>query len=128
MTELDLICADPLSIGMIGSLGFFSFSIGSIMFTNTIDTYGRKKVLIVSSLVTPLGLLFMVFSKNLISIYVTIFIIGLSYNTRCSTSYLYWTEFLMHDDRMKIGQYNFMFSGLSFQFAAIWFYLVQDQF
>lgn len=95
MTDLDFICAEPYSIGLIGAMSFISFSIGSILLTNLMDTHGRKKVLVVSSLITPLGMIcMMLFAKNLVTIYVFIFLIGLTYNTRSSTAYLYGTEFL----------------------------------
>jgi hypothetical protein len=39
-----------------GVISFVSFSIGSILFTNMIDWAGRKKVVVISSFITPLGI------------------------------------------------------------------------
>lgn len=113
MTDLDLICAEPYSIGLIGAVSFISFSIGSILMSNLIDTYGRKKVIIGSSLVTPIAMVGMLlFARSLGVIYVFIFVMGLTYNTRSSTAYLYGTEFLEQNERLRFGAYNFMFSGI----------------
>lgn len=56
MTDLDLICAEPYVIGLLGAISFISFSIGSIMLTDLMDTIGRKKVVLVASAVTPIGI------------------------------------------------------------------------
>ena len=128
MTELDLICADPLSIGMMGTIGFFGLALGSLLFNNTIDTYGRKKVIVIHALVTPVGLLcILFFVRTLETIYAAIFIMGMTYTTRNSTAYSYCTEFLEHAHRIKVGQYNFMFLGIFQAVAGLWFYLIKDQ-
>ena len=56
MTQLDLVCAQPYVIGLMGVISFVSFSIGSLLFTNIIDRAGRKYVVLVASLVTPIGI------------------------------------------------------------------------
>jgi MFS family permease len=57
MTQLDLICDEPYRIAFIGAISFFSFSLGSILFTAHVDKLGRKQVLVVSSAITPIGIL-----------------------------------------------------------------------
>lgn len=42
MTDLDLICAKPYSIGLIGFVTFVSFSVGSAIITKITDKKGRK--------------------------------------------------------------------------------------
>ena len=64
-TQLNLICEEPYKIAFIGTLSFFSFSIGSIMFTNIIDHHGRKKVLVISAIITPIIMTLMLFAKSL---------------------------------------------------------------
>lgn len=104
VSDLNLICNEPYEIAFIGSMSFLSFSIGSIMFTNTIDHYGRKKVIVISALVTPVVMsLMLLFANSLTSIYVFIFIMGLTYNTRGSTAYLYCSEFLEQKVKLKFG-------------------------
>jgi len=95
MTQFDLICAEPFVIGFLGLVSFMSFSIGSLFITNIIDNRGRKTALIVSSLVTPVGIICILsFVKDIYTTYAIIFIIGLTYNIRSSTAYIYGCEFL----------------------------------
>jgi hypothetical protein len=39
-----------------GVISFISFSIGSLVFTNFIDRAGRKYVVLIASLITPIGI------------------------------------------------------------------------
>lgn len=113
MTQLDLICEQPYKIGLMGVISFISFSVGSILFTNIIDWAGRKYVVLISSLITPLGIfIFLVFKMNLISVYIFIFLIGLTYNTRSSTAYLYAIEFMESQHKIHFGKLVFGFSGI----------------
>jgi len=79
-----------------GAISFISFSIGSILITRVIDIYGRRPCLIAASLVTPIGMMLLIFAGyNLSFIYCIMFCIGLTYNIRGSTAYLYGCEFLI---------------------------------
>jgi MFS family permease len=94
MTDLNLMCTEPYIIGLLGAISFISFSFGSILFTGISDKYGRRPVVIIASLVTPLGAFSTLFAKNIATLYSIIFIMSLSYNARGSTAYIYGTEFL----------------------------------
>lgn len=51
--------------------------------------------MLVSSAVTPIGILIiMLFARDLMAIYGIIFVIGLTYNSRGSGSYIYASEFM----------------------------------
>jgi hypothetical protein len=66
-------------------------------------------------MVTPVGMIILMVFKaylNLVFIMVMIFLMGLTYNTRSSTAYLYGTEFLMKKNHLHFGQGVFIFSGL----------------
>ena len=56
MTKMDLICDEPYLIGFIGSISFISLSIGSIVFSKSIDHYGRKFVVLSTGMTALLGL------------------------------------------------------------------------
>lgn len=104
MTDLDLICEEPFLIGLLGAISFMSFSIGSLLITRVIDIYGRRPVLLIATLVTPIGILMLIsVAKSLVSLYVIIFVIGLTYNTRSSTAYLYATEFICKQKHLQFG-------------------------
>ena len=57
MTKLDLICEEPYLIGFIGSIGFISLSIGSIVLSKSIDHYGRKNTVLATGATALSGLL-----------------------------------------------------------------------
>jgi len=110
---LNLICEEPFSIALIGTMSFISFAIGGILYIDSTDQKGRKKVLVLLSLVVPLLLVLMLFfAKSLMSIYIFVFIMGLTYCTRNSTAYLYCSEFVEHRYRLQLGQYHFMSLGI----------------
>ena len=72
--------------------------------TQAIDVYGRKPTMLAASAITPIGIvIMMLWGNDIYSIYIIIFIIGLTYNTRSSTAYLYGTEFLCKDSHIKYG-------------------------
>lgn len=109
-----MICAESYVIALVGALSFFSFSIGSVLLTNLIDKYGRKSVLLYTSLVTPLCLFLLIFfakSNGIKFVYTVMFLMGLTYNTRASVSYIYGTEFIEKENKMVFGQILFCFSG-----------------
>lgn len=127
MTDLDLICEEPYIIGLLGAISFISFSIGSIMLTDIIDTNGRKKVLVLASAVTPIGITCLFFDPNIYVVYGIMFAIGLTYNPRGSVAYLYGAEFLEKKEKLKFGAYNFTLSGVLQFLSAVWFYYLKNQ-
>ena len=129
MTQLDLICEDPYKVGLLGAISFISFSIGSLLITRVVDIYGRKKSIIISSLVTPAALLILIIEqgKNLYFIYTLMFIIGLTYNVRGSTAYLYGCEFLITSKHLLFGQILFLIAGILMALTAFCFYVFKSQ-
>lgn len=128
MTDLDLICKEPYKIGLIGSFSFLSFSLGSVLITKKVDDLGRKAVVLYSGLFTPIGVsILMCMPINLTIIYVVIFMIGLTYNSRSSGAYLFSSEFFETSKRINIGMYIFTFCGFAQAFSAFWFWYVKDQ-
>lgn len=56
-----------------------------------------------------------------------IFTIGLTYNTRGSTAYLYGTEFLPSSYHLLFGQATFIGAGSSAALSGLYFYLFKSQ-
>lgn len=56
-TQLDLVCEERYKIGMLSTISYVSFAIGSVLFTNQIDRIGRRPVVLLFGMVTPLGIL-----------------------------------------------------------------------
>ena len=79
-------------------------------------------------MVTPIGIaVLMLFGNSLKTIYIVIFFIGLTYNPRSSTAYLYGTEFLEKKNHLNFGQANFLFSGIFQAFSGWHFWYFGDQ-
>ena len=121
MADLNLICEEPYKIGMIGSVSFISFSLGSLVTTQIADK-GRRNIVIISSAVTPLGLLFLLKPLNLVAINILMVIIGFTYNAGSSIAYLMNTEFVEVKYRIKIGVITFGFCGVIQSLSGVWFY------
>lgn len=56
MTQLDLICVEPFYIGFLGSISFVCFALGAFFFTKYADIFGRKKLVCVAAIFTPISL------------------------------------------------------------------------
>ena len=125
MTQLDLICVEPFYIGLLGSISFVCFAVGAFSFTKYADIYGRKKLVCVAAIFTPISLtLLLFFAKEfgLIFIYIVFGILGLTYNPRGSTVYLYSAELLPKDKRLLFGSLLFFIDGMFSVSASYYFY------
>jgi MFS family permease len=90
MTDYNFICAKPYEIGFMASVNFIGFTIGSLFFVRMADVYGRKPVLLIATSVSPIGITCLIFfGKTLMSVYIIVFCMGLTYSTRTSVSYLF---------------------------------------
>lgn len=128
VTDLDLVCEEPYKIGLIGALSFISFSIGSALITKQADVSGRREVIIGSSMVTPICIaLLLTIATNIYVVYVLVFIMGLTYNSRGSTAYLFGCEFLPTKKHLIYGQINFLHIGFIMVMAAIIFKTTRSQ-
>lgn len=87
--------------------------------------FGRHRVTCVAAAVTPLvlsGLIFGAKSIGLSGIYIAFGVLGITYNPRGSTAYLYGAEMLPVDKRLKFGSVLFFIDGIFSIFAAFYFY------
>lgn len=130
MTKMDLICNEPYLIGFIGSISFISLSIGSIVFSKTIDQYGRKSVVMSTGITALFGLLILwLFADTggLNLIYSVVFLTGSVYITRQSVCFLQAVELIESKDKMALSTIAFTFSGLLQMLTAFWFWRTKDQ-
>lgn len=129
MTDLDLTCEEPIKIGLLGAIGFISFSIGSALITRVADVYGRRSVIIWASLVTPAGMVLLIFfaKYSLYIIYAIVFSMGLTYNSRGSTAYLFGCEFLPSRLHMVFGQLMFLIVGILMISSSLLFMWTKSQ-
>lgn len=121
MTDLNLICTNHQIIGLMGSISFISFALGSALITRCADTAGRRKVVMYSSMVTPLGLIVLCLFKNVYTVYTVLFLIALTYNSRGSTAYMQGREFLPKKHHMAYISIQFVIVGINMVCTAVFF-------
>jgi hypothetical protein len=77
------------------------------------DIYGRKPILLWSSIMTPITVAFMVFwADNLTKIYILIAILSLTYSSRGSTAIFFGNEFMPNDKGIYLVSFTFIFDGI----------------
>ena len=98
MNQLHLECESKFKVAMIGGISFLSFSLGSIVLTRAIDKRGRREILLFASSFTIAGIvILLLFANSLTFVYVVIFLMGLVYNTRSSSAYIFGTEYMQKE-------------------------------
>lgn len=90
MTDLNLICEEPYKIGLLGTISFLSFSLGSVLLTNQADKIGRKATVLYTGIFTPICImLLLILPIDLNTVYLLILPMGVTYNARSAGAYLY---------------------------------------
>ena len=109
---------------MIGACFFISVAVGSLLLGGLLDKHGRKNVLLVSSLITPLVLFFWLSAPQftLTHIYVGVSLLGLAASLRASGSYIYATESLLSQHKLQYAVYVFGFDGFCTATTSILFW------
>jgi hypothetical protein len=108
-----------------------SFAVGSFFFTKEADIIGRHKVVCYAASLTPIALAALVIGSRRLGIfflYVVFGLLGLSYNPRCSTVYLYGAEMLPVRKRLTFGTILFLIDGSITILVPAYFYYWKNQF
>ena len=102
-------------MGLIGMITYLSIALGSLLFGSKIDSIGRKRSLIYSSLITPIVFIWwLIWPKlSLNSIYGGVFIVGLAASTRASSAFLLASEGVAREDRGSYGVMLFVTDGFA---------------
>ena len=79
-------------IGLIGSIVFIGVIISSFTIMPTPDIFGRKPILLLCSTIWSLSPFLWLFAKSLLSIYILMFLFGLSTVAWSATAYVYVLE------------------------------------
>ncbi|CAI2368137.1 unnamed protein product [Moneuplotes crassus] len=94
ITEMNLYCAEKWKIGLFGSMYYLGSLLGTIVFINLSDIYGRKICTRVSYILCTISFSVIIFSSNLYARYWCIFLYGFIGAVRCSVSFTTGCEFL----------------------------------
>ena len=93
-TQLNLVCEDDKTIGLVGSLGFLGWALTAIIVTPLADKYGRKMWIITSIIAGTLlyGGLYSVHSLEWMML--VMFLLGVTIPGRMGVAFVYASEFL----------------------------------
>jgi len=128
MTELDLVCEEPYKIGLLGSVSFMAYSLGSLFMSSLGDKLGRWAVVMITGMMTPVGLLFLINCElGLQGVTAVCFVVALSYPGRSSGAYLFNTEFIETQDRITMMTILWTTFGTIEALSALWFWYTRDQ-
>ena len=89
MVTLDLPCSDPAEFGMIGASYFIGMVISLIFMPRIADLYGRKNVIAASHFIQIAILPVLISMTNLMTAYLSYFVLGLGFAGSLSVSAIY---------------------------------------
>lgn len=98
--------------GLFGSIYFIGFAIGAITLLRLGDTLGRKPVLVLTSILNPIFMLGLAFGRNLMFLYVMIFLAGCVSIARSALFYLYMLEIIPDSKRVYFHAIMMFFGGI----------------
>jgi MFS family permease len=128
---MNLICEDrgpnKKLISLFGSFLMFGLTIGSFFFTNLCDIFGRKKVLLISLIVSNLTLLPIILGQRHYALtLVFTFLFGVTASVRYSVSYLLSTELTTTANSEFFGILCLVGDSLGALVIGIYFWVFKD--
>ena len=126
ISDFNLMCTSKITLGLFGSLHFAGNVIGAMFILRLGDIYGRKPVLLFSTLSTMFVVFSMYFTQNLYLVYALLVISGMLIIAKGTMAYIYMLE-LIPDSRW--GIYHTVVWVLGSSFSCLWvilFYYLTD--
>jgi MFS family permease len=127
MTKLDIICEEPYKVGLIGSFSFVGFSLGSLFISRLSDKYGRRSMLLGVNMIIIILLFLCIIATSLLQVYCLILVMGLTYNCRANTAYIFATEFIHKKNHMTFAIWIFILFGTIQFLTGFYFLHFKDQ-
>ncbi|CAI2368258.1 unnamed protein product [Moneuplotes crassus] len=126
ISDMNIYCIEKWKIGLFGSMYYFGYLLGSIVFVNVSDMYGRKICTRVSYIGHTIAFFFIIFISNLYTRYACIFLCGFVGSVRCSVSYTTGCEFLQKRYQIWSSTVTQMINACVPMFLAIYFWKITD--
>ena len=76
----------PETLGIVFSSGLFGMAIGALFLAPYADKLGRKKIILISTIIISLGVFFTAFSKNIIQLTFLRFLSGIGIGTMLAST------------------------------------------
>ena len=123
---LSLECESEERMGAIGSTFFVGFMIGAIIFLRLSDLVGRKYVVLGAYILHCIVGVMLLGAKNLETIYVALFLLGLKTSPNSQVAYIQMLEFVSKDKRNLCGMLMMSVDGAFVLLLAFYYALVPD--
>jgi MFS family permease len=128
---MNLICEDrgpnKKLISLFGSFLMLGLTIGSFFFTNLCDIFGRKKVLLISLIISNITLLPIILGQSNYAVtLVFTFLFGVTASVRYSVSYLLSTELTSSSNSEFFGILCLVGDSLGALVIGIYFYFFKE--
>lgn len=126
ITRLDIVCASPYEISLLGTTLFAGLFIGSVFVSRLGDIIGRKIVLTATVLISSLTLISIILTTNLFLLYVSIFVFGVTASPRYSIAYIYFSEIVSSQYVYLYSMISMLVDAISMVVFGIYFNLIKD--
>jgi MFS family permease len=119
--RLDLTCKSSTSIGLIGSMYLFGWSLGCLFIPRFGDLYGRRKPFLVCMFLSLLVYLGLILSQNLLLTTVLFALLGLCTPGKSNVAYIYVMEIVPAKKTTPVGTVLLIADGSTMIFLSIYF-------
>lgn len=122
VTKFNMICSKPFSVALFGALYFVGFVLGSVIILPLADIFGRKPVILLSTIISIPIYYVLLDSNEIIYIYIMLTIIGAVSIAKFSTGYIYMLELIPESSHLY---YHCLvnISGILFSISIIPFFM-----
>lgn len=126
ITKYDLICMPKSELGLFGGLMLAGFFFGSIFLVRLGDIYGRKSVALIFASVEIISLIGVLASMNIIYLFVSIFIYGLTIAPCCFLAYIWALEMTPSHLKKYCSAQAMIMDSICMLILGTWFYLFKN--
>eukprot|EP00347_Sterkiella_histriomuscorum_P008079 403346452 len=126
--SLDLRCASPMQIGMLGSVFFIGLGLGTIALAHVGDMYGRIKPVRIGLSLSLITFTMIIFIQiNIYLTYLFLFTLGFLSTIRLNLSFIYGSEVFKEKHASLMGSASLGIDSLTMVTASIYFKYISKE-
>ena len=126
ITNRNLLCISSFNIGLFGSIYMSGYVFGALTILRLGDVYGRKPILILSSISNTIIYFLLCFAGNTYLIYALLFVDGAMRMTKGSLAYILMLELIPESKRSKFNSIIMSLEGGAAFFTVGSIYIFKD--
>ena len=124
--RLDLACATPETIGMLGSAFFLGWTLFAVAIPRFADMYGRKIVFSTALLIQAPTIYGMIVSHSVMRTAALLFVMGMLAAGRMSVAFIFIQEMVPEASRSLVGTLALGFDCCTMIWATIYFMYISQ--